>query len=149
DAWTDNGKTPRSLPHADGVANISDRFYRYGPLYGDNLCSNGKAVWKSSTPCETDTGTIQVGYFGDKVFAVSYGGTLQLFGYKGTPLAKATTRNNGGNNGGGGLGLFPGIGGSSSAGASSGNAAADAKQNSSIGDLARQLLLGQGHGGGG
>src|SRR5262249_39374935 len=117
--------------------------------YGDNLCSDGKTVWKSSAPCETDTGTVQVGYFGNKVIAVSYGGTLQLFGYKGTPLAKAPARNNGGHKGGGGLGLFPGIGGSSPAGASSGSAAADAKQNSSIANRALQLLLGQGHGGGG
>ena len=34
----------------------------------------------------------QAGYFGYKVLAVSYGGTLQLFGYKGTPLPKAPPR---------------------------------------------------------
>ena len=34
----------------------------------------------------------QAGYFGYKVLGVSYGGTLQLFGYKGTPLPKAPPR---------------------------------------------------------
>jgi cell migration-inducing and hyaluronan-binding protein len=49
----------------------SDYFYQYGPLYGD-----GKVV--ESGP---DQG--KVGYFGYKTLAVSFGGTLALYGYKG------------------------------------------------------------------
>ncbi len=82
--WNDNGTTPQSMP---GVGSISDYFYQYGPNYGDNLCSDGKTQWNSNTQC--GTGKAQVGYFGYKVLAVSYNGTLQLFGYKGTPLPKA------------------------------------------------------------
>ncbi len=67
--WTDNGKTViNNLP---GGAK-PDYFYQYGPLYGD-----GKA------------GTNGPGYFGYKVLALSYGGTLQLRGAKGTKGAAA------------------------------------------------------------
>ena len=34
----------------------------------------------------------QPGYFGYKVLGVSYGATVQLFGYKGTPLPKAAPK---------------------------------------------------------
>jgi hypothetical protein len=59
--WDDNGKTLQNLP-----SGVHDYFYQYGPLHGDN--STGKPV----------------GYFGKKVLAVSYGGHLNLLGYKGT-----------------------------------------------------------------
>jgi len=48
---------------------VSDCFYQYKPLDFDRA--------SSGTPPE-------VGYFGYKVLGVSYGGTLQLFGVKGT-----------------------------------------------------------------
>jgi cell migration-inducing and hyaluronan-binding protein len=50
---------------------VTDFFYDYGPLYGD-----GKPV--QSGP---DKG--KVGYFGYKTLAVSFGGTLAVYGYKG------------------------------------------------------------------
>jgi hypothetical protein len=61
--WDNNGTSPVDLP---GVTDypatpVHDYFYRYGPLHGDS----------------------EVGYFGNKVLAVSYGGTLALRGYKG------------------------------------------------------------------
>src|SRR5262249_34417400 len=59
--WADNGKTQSYLPGGPHY----DYFYQYGPLHGDN--STGKP-----------------GYFGKKVLAVSYGGHLNLLGYKGT-----------------------------------------------------------------
>ncbi len=59
----------------------SDNFYQYGPLYGDAACSDGSTYQPGNGSC---SGGGQVGYFGNKVLAVSYGGTLQLAGYKGT-----------------------------------------------------------------
>jgi hypothetical protein len=90
--WADNGQTLQTMP---GAGKVSDYFYQYGPLYGDNECTDG-SQWTppsgGSTPvttggCKTIKG--EVGYFGYKVLALSYGGTLQLFGYKGTALPKA------------------------------------------------------------
>src|SRR5689334_9590338 len=81
--WNDNGNTLQTMP---GAGKLSDYFYQYGPNYGDNLCSDGKTQWSAANGC--GTGSLQVGYFGYKVLAVSYGGTLRLFGYKGTPLPK-------------------------------------------------------------
>src|SRR5258708_26022993 len=83
-----------------GEGNIKDAFYRYGPMYGDERCSDGKTKWSKTTFCPLDktsryASADRVGYFGYKVLAVSYGGTLQLFGYKGTPLPKATQQNGG------------------------------------------------------
>ncbi len=75
--WNDNGKSQQAKVGGD-------YFYQYGPMYGDNKCSNG-SIWNPKDLC----GTGEVGYFGYKVLAVSYGGTLNLFGYKGTPLPKA------------------------------------------------------------
>jgi hypothetical protein len=100
--WNGNGAGPVNMPHGDKVPDFTDRFYQYGPLYGDERCSDGKTVWNSKTFC----GTNKVGYFGNKVFAVSYGGTLQLFGYKGTPLPRGTAAPQ---SGGGGLPGFPGL----------------------------------------
>jgi len=52
-------------------ATVSDFFYQYAPLYGDGAKgSDGK-----------------VGFFGAKTFAVSFGGTLVLNGYKGASPA--------------------------------------------------------------
>lgn len=74
--WSDNGKTKLVLP-----GDVPDFFYRYGPLHGDGKCSDG-SVWSSEAPCD-DKGK-QVGYFGYKVLAVSYGGSLELWGAKGS-----------------------------------------------------------------
>ena len=68
-----------------GAGAISDYFYQYGPNYGDGKCTDG-TTWANGQ-CGTSAG--QVGYFGYKVLAVSYNGTLKLFGYKGTPLKRA------------------------------------------------------------
>ncbi len=57
--WTSNGAKKVALP---GGA-VDDYFYQYAPLPSDDGDANG--------------------YFGYKVLAVSYGGTLQLFGRKG------------------------------------------------------------------
>ncbi|MGH7058753.1 MAG: hypothetical protein ACREFH_00070 [Stellaceae bacterium] len=64
-----------------------DYFYQYGPLYGDGLCSNGKTFKAAGGKglCGGDPAAGEVGYFGYKVLAVSYGGSLILHGYKGTP----------------------------------------------------------------
>jgi hypothetical protein len=91
--WTNNGKDPLwgcgAASNAPGKncipglpTNVSDYFYQYGPLYGDERCTDGSKWDKMSGRCQTANG--QVGYFGYKVLAVSFGGRLQLFGYKGT-----------------------------------------------------------------
>ena len=88
-AWSNNGTTKVQIP---GYPN-SDYFYQYGPLYGDMRCTNPanpddptRVLWKNGA-CTNSK--FQPGYFGYKVLGVSYGGTLQFFGYKGTPLPKA------------------------------------------------------------
>lgn len=92
DVWADNGKelpgcgAGSSAPGKDCIpglpTNVSDFFYQYGPLYGDEKCTDGSRWDKMKHGCETASG--QVGYFGYKVLAVSFGGRLQLFGYKGS-----------------------------------------------------------------
>ena len=95
-AWSNNGAT--QLP-IDGYP-ANDYFYQYGPLFGDMRCTNPAnpndqtlVLWKVSDPVKgigaCTNPNFQPGYFGYKVLGVSYGGTLQLFGYKGTPLPKA------------------------------------------------------------
>jgi len=37
-----------------GEGNIKDAFYRYGPMYGDELCSDGKTKWSKTTFCPLD-----------------------------------------------------------------------------------------------
>src|SRR5690242_6701546 len=39
--WADNGNTLQTMP---GAGKVSDYFYQYGPLYGDNKCSDG-SIW--------------------------------------------------------------------------------------------------------
>jgi cell migration-inducing and hyaluronan-binding protein len=80
DMWTDNGK--KEWDHASGVDrgnSLRDYFYQYGPLYGDAACTDGSAF--TNGKCGTAAG--KVGYFGKKVIAVSWGGSLVLNGYKG------------------------------------------------------------------
>lgn len=80
--WDTNGSKPVELPglDADGKP-IEDYFYQYGPLFGDAACTDGTIFDSQKGSCGKGG---QVGYFGNKVLAVSYGGTLQLIGYKGT-----------------------------------------------------------------
>jgi hypothetical protein len=76
--WENNGTSQVDLP---GIANpstqyhVHDYFYRYGPLHGDEGYTQNPKTGKS-----------EQGYFGNKVLAVSYGGTLNLSGYKGSNL---------------------------------------------------------------
>ena len=86
-AWSNNGTTKVQIP---GYPN-SDYFYQYGPLW-DTRCTNPanpddptRVLWKNGACTDSK---FQPGYFGYKVLGVSYGGTLQFFGYKGTPLPK-------------------------------------------------------------
>lgn len=65
--WSSNGASKVAMPNAP-----DDYFYPYGPLMYDG----GKL------PADTTQGT-DYGFFGYKVLAVSYGGTLRLFGKKG------------------------------------------------------------------
>jgi hypothetical protein len=83
--WESNGASKVDLPSLDAQGKqISDYFYQYGPLHGDGRCDDGSVfkVINGKGTCNTSTG--QVGYFGNKVLAVSYGGSLYLTGYKGT-----------------------------------------------------------------
>jgi hypothetical protein len=77
----DNKGNPTVVPTLPG--GVSDYFYQYGPLHGDGKCTDGSVfkVVNGKGACNTSTG--QVGYFGNKVLAVSYGGVLALSGYKG------------------------------------------------------------------
>ncbi len=68
--WGDNGKTfwngANALP-----GNVADYFYDYSPLHGDGAAdSEGR-----------------VGYFGYKSIGLSFGGVLELHGYKGLDTA--------------------------------------------------------------
>ena len=67
---------------------VSDYFYQYGPLYGDGLCNNSTpmvpVVWMDGR-CGNSSADGLVGYFGYKTLAVSFGATLRIHGYKGTP----------------------------------------------------------------
>ncbi|TNF70234.1 MAG: hypothetical protein EP298_00205 [Gammaproteobacteria bacterium] len=56
--WNSNGKSKVDLKNG-----VTDYFYQYKPMFGDKGDS--------------------AAYFGYKVFAVSFGGALKLFGYKG------------------------------------------------------------------
>jgi cell migration-inducing and hyaluronan-binding protein len=78
--WESNGKDIiTNLP-----GGVRDFFYQYGPLHGDGKCDDGTVfkVIDGTGKCG-DTSTGKVGYFGNKVLAVSYGGSLVLFGSKG------------------------------------------------------------------
>ncbi len=70
DVWVDNGNTQfTGLP-----GGVKDYFYQYSPLYLDTAGEPFK-----QQPYQPGT----QGYFGYKVLAVSYGGTLALYGAKG------------------------------------------------------------------
>ena len=69
--WNSNGGSKVALP-----GGVTDFFYQYQPVLYD------------------DGGTVK-GYFGYKVLAVSYGGTLQLFGKKGATYTTVDSSNSG------------------------------------------------------
>ena len=69
--WNSNGDSKVALP-----GGVSDFFYQYEPLLYD------------------DGGPVK-GFFGYKVLAVSYGGTLQLFGKKGATYTTVDSSNSG------------------------------------------------------
>jgi hypothetical protein len=76
--WNTNGSKAVPLlneaPGGNIPANVvTDRFYQYGPLAFDRLANDGG-----------NASNQRGGYFGYKVLGLSYGGTLDLFGYKGT-----------------------------------------------------------------
>ena len=80
--WDTNGASQVELPGLDHgkPVPIRDYFYQYGPLHGDGRCTGTeKSVFKDGK-CRNSQGNeppgAQVGYFGNKVLAVSYGGTL-------------------------------------------------------------------------
>ena len=62
--WDSNGAKPMPLP-----GQISDYFYKYEPLNADGECTDGSMFDKAKGACTSRTG--QVGYFGNKVLAVS------------------------------------------------------------------------------
>jgi len=78
--WGKNGTEEVNLPGQP----VKDYFYQYGPLRGDGRCTDG-SVFHINDEGKGVCGTLagKVGYFGNKVLAVSYGGTLKLAGYKG------------------------------------------------------------------
>jgi hypothetical protein len=91
--WENNGKDILPLPGEDKDRNpVRDYFYQYGPLYGDGRClvsgKEDKTVNFSNGLCRNSAGTPvdnakPAGFFGTKVLAVSFGGTLDLAGWKG------------------------------------------------------------------
>ena len=82
--WDSNGARQVDLPglNAQGKP-VNDYFYKYGPLHGDGKCDDGSVFDKAKGACTSTSGTGKVGYFGNKVLAVSYGGGLYLTGLKG------------------------------------------------------------------
>jgi cell migration-inducing and hyaluronan-binding protein len=75
--WSSNGDGELRLP-----GNVRDFFYQYGPLYGDGRCDDGTVFANGKCGAGTNA-KAKVGYFGNKVIGVSYGGSLNLAGAKG------------------------------------------------------------------
>jgi hypothetical protein len=81
DIWNSNGSAPVKLPIDDDKnVPITDYFYQYGPLRGDERCTDGSIF--TNGKCASPAA--KVGYFGSKVLAVSFGGALNLNGFKGS-----------------------------------------------------------------
>lgn len=70
DVWNTDGATPVALPNMP----TKEYFYQYGPMMYDGGMLSAEDTARQGT---------DQGFFGYKVLAVSYGGTLQLFGKKG------------------------------------------------------------------
>jgi hypothetical protein len=73
--WNSDPAAKVPMPNAD-----PDHFYRYGPMMYDGGKLSAEAAQRQGT---------DQGFFGYKVIAVSYGGTLKLFGKKGASDAAA------------------------------------------------------------
>ena len=91
DIWESKGASEKDLPGP-----VRDYFYQYEPLHADGRCSDIStgapgSVWSAKNGCAKSTE--QVGYFGNKVLAVSYGGTLELSGQERSNLRAALTPN--------------------------------------------------------
>jgi cell migration-inducing and hyaluronan-binding protein len=83
DIWNSNGSKEVMLPiNDDKNLPITDYFYQYGPLRGDGRCTDGSVFANGKCGAGTNPAAM-VGYFGNKVLAVSFGGDLNLNGYKG------------------------------------------------------------------
>ena len=82
DIWDTNGNSEKPVPLP---GKVDDFFYQYGPLYGDALCDDNKSTFYNGSCRDSPTHktTAKVGYFGNKVLAVSFGATLDLAGFKG------------------------------------------------------------------
>jgi len=85
DVWESNGASEKDLPGP-----VRDYFFQYEPLHADGRCSDIStgapgSVWSAKSGCAKTSE--QVGYFGNKVLAVSYGGTLALSGKQGANYA--------------------------------------------------------------
>jgi hypothetical protein len=78
DIWVTNGEGEVKLP-----GDVTDHFYKYSSLHGDADCPD------AAPKCSDDQRNENIGHFGNKVLAVSYGGTLQLRGMKGTTQTSA------------------------------------------------------------
>ncbi len=68
------------------LADDKDRFYQYGTLYGDG----GRTTVGCPAQLDGTPNTDCEGYFGYKTLAVSFGGSLALYGYKGASYDTAT-----------------------------------------------------------
>jgi hypothetical protein len=91
DVWNNKQTSELNLP-----GGVRDFFYQYGTLYGDGRCTpnnqadkdknwifeNGKCIDENDGTRKAQAAT--PGYFGSKVLGVAYGGTLELFGHKGS-----------------------------------------------------------------
>lgn len=67
--WSSNGDAPVTMDNG-----VTDYFYDYQPLMFDGGSGTG------------EKGKAHFGYFGYKTIGVSYGGTVQLFGQKGSTI---------------------------------------------------------------
>lgn len=87
-AWNSDRTNKVDLPGYDRWGyQQSDYFYQYGPLYGDRRCSDD-TVFDDGKCGDGSNTKAKVGYFGNKVLAVSYGGKLNLRGYKGSMITE-------------------------------------------------------------
>ena len=99
DIWESKGASEKDLPGLDVQGKpVRDYFYPYEPLHADGRCSDIStgapgSVWSAKNGCAKTTE--QVGYFGNKVLAVSYGGKLELSGKKGATYGSLDPKSSG------------------------------------------------------
>ena len=73
--WDSNGAGDVTLPASTRELAYKDHFYKYGSLHGDTDCPDAEPP-----KCPADKKNENIGHFGNKVLALSYGGTLRLRG---------------------------------------------------------------------